>query len=202
MTDALWYLGRGTGVSALVLFTLTMVLGLVLPSGRSLPGLPRFAVAALHRTISLTALTLLVVHVTTLYLDPYAQLRLADVVVPFRGAYRPLWLGLGTLAGDLVVVLIATSLLRRHIGQRIWRMLHWAAYACWPLALGHALGNGTDRAAGWMIWVAIGCAAAVAATLTWRVAQGQADKRAAERRAARTVSAPPYFAGHGRGRRP
>ena len=134
-----------------------VVLGILVRTGRPLPGLPRFAVAAVHRTTSLTALGLLAVHVGTLFLDPYAQLRLVDLVVPFGGAYRPLWLGLGTLAADLVLVLVGSSLLRQHIGQRTWRALHWAAYLCWPLALGHAIGNGTDGTSEWMLVIAAGC---------------------------------------------
>lgn len=179
VTNALWYLGRGTGVSALVLFTLVVVLGITARSGRPLPGLPRFAVATLHRTTSLTALALLVTHVTTLTLDPYAQLRLVDLVVPFGGAYRPLWLGLGTLAADLVVIVIASSLLRHRIGQRTWRVLHWAAYACWPLAIGHALGNGTDRSTGWLQVVVLACALLVGSCLTWRLALAARDRRLA-----------------------
>lgn len=169
MTNALWYLGRGTGTSALVLFTCVVVLGIVVRSGRPLPGLPRFAVAAVHRTTSLTALGLLVVHVATLMFDPYAQLRLVDTVVPFIGAYKPVWQGLGTLAADLVVLLLASSLLRHRLGLRTWRVLHWSAYLCWPSAVGHAVGNGTDGTSGWMLWLVAGCVAAVAAAVVWRL---------------------------------
>jgi methionine sulfoxide reductase heme-binding subunit len=194
MTSALWYLGRGFGVSALVLFTLVMVLGIVVRSGRPLPGLPRFAVSTIHRTISLTALGMLALHVGTLYFDPYAQLRLVDLVVPFQGAYRPLWLGLGTLAADLVLVLIGSSLLRQHIGRRIWRVLHWAAYACWPFAMLHAIGNGTDGSSGWLIGIATGCAALVGGALTWRFAVEPAESR--EAIAARPAApAPPDLTG-------
>ena len=175
MTNALWYLGRGTGVSVLVLFTLVMVFGVAVRTGRPLPGLPRFALAALHRTTSLTALGLLAVHIVTLLSDPYAQLRLLDVVLPFGGAYKPLWLGFGTLAADLVVVLIVTSLLRQRIGRRAWRVLHWTAYACWPLAMAHAIGNGTDGTSTWLLAAAGACALAVIAALTWRVAATATD---------------------------
>lgn len=169
MSDALWYLGRGTGVTALVLFSLVVVLGIVTRSGRPLPGLPRFAVAAVHRTTSLTALSFLAVHVLTLLLDPYAQLRLVDTVVPFLGAYRPVWQGLGTVALDLVVLLVTSSLLRHRIGLRAWRWLHWAAYLCWPAAIGHAVGNGTDGTSGWLVLVVGGCVVAVAAAVAWRL---------------------------------
>jgi sulfoxide reductase heme-binding subunit YedZ len=170
MTDALWYVGRGTGVTVLVLLSLVVVLGIVTRSGRPLPGLPRFAVAAVHRTTSLTALAFLTVHVLTLLLDPYAQLRVADAVLPFRAAYRPAWQGLGTVALDLVVLLVASSLLRHRIGLRAWRWLHWAAYLCWPAAVAHAVGTGTDRTSGWLLAVVAACGAAVGAAGIWRLA--------------------------------
>lgn len=170
MTDALWYFGRGTGVTVLVLLSLVVVLGIVTRSGRPLPGLPRFAVAALHRTVSLAVLAFLTLHVLTLLLDPYAQLRLEDAVLPFRAAYRPAWQGLGTVALDLVLLLVASSVLRRRIGVRAWRWLHWAAYLCWPAAVAHAIGTGTDGHSGWLLTVVVACAVAVGAAGVWRLA--------------------------------
>ena len=124
MNEALWYFGRGTGVSALLLMTVSVVLGRVVAHGRALPGLPRFSVVAVHRAVSLLVTLFLAVHVLTLLADPYAQLRLFDLVVPFAGHFRPLWQGLGTVAFDLVVLLVVTSLLRHRIGQRTWRAVH------------------------------------------------------------------------------
>ncbi|MDQ2852951.1 MAG: ferric reductase-like transmembrane domain-containing protein [Actinomycetota bacterium] len=170
MTNALWYFGRGFGVSALVLFTLTLLLGIATRSGRPLPGLPRFAVTTVHRTTSLSALLFLALHVSTLLIDPYAQLRLIDIVVPFVGSYRPVWQGFGTVAADLVVILIVSSLLRHRLGLRVWRVLHWAAYLCWPAAIGHALGNGTDRAAAWLLSIVAACVVLVIGALGWRLA--------------------------------
>lgn len=170
MTIALWYFGRGFGVSALVLFTLTFVLGIATRSGRPLPGLPRFAVTTVHRTTSLSALLFLTLHVGTLIFDPYAQLRLIDIVVPFAGSYRPIWQGLGTVAADLVVILIVSSLLRHRLGLRVWRTLHGAAYLCWPVSIGHVLGNGTDRGTGWLLSIVAACVALVIAALGWRLA--------------------------------
>jgi sulfoxide reductase heme-binding subunit YedZ len=169
MTNALWYFGRGFGVSALVLFTVVVVLGVVTRAGRPLPGLPRVAVTTVHRTASLAALLFLGLHVGTLLLDPYSQLRLTDVVLPFLAHYRPLWQGLGTLALDLAVVLVVSSLLRHRIGLRAWRAVHWAAYACWPLAVAHAVGTGTDRGSGWLTLTVAGCVLAVAGAVGWRL---------------------------------
>jgi sulfoxide reductase heme-binding subunit YedZ len=102
--------------------------------------------------------------------DSYAHLSPLDVVVPFLAGYRPLWTGLGTVAADLVIALVATSLLRLRIGRRAWRGVHWLAYAAWPVALAHGLGAGTDARTVWMLTVTVGCVglvlAAVAARLT------------------------------------
>ena len=166
--SALWYLGRGSGVVALVAFTITLVLGILTRSGRPLPGLPRFAVAEVHRATSLLATTLLATHVVTLTLDPKAQLRWVDAVLPFTGAWRPGWVGLGALAVDLAVAVVVTSLLRAHIGRRAWRVVHWAAYAMWPLAFAHSLGTGTDAGSRWFLAVALGCLAVVLAAAAWR----------------------------------
>jgi len=172
MTNALWYLARGTGLVALVLLTVVVALGIGARSGRTAFGLPRFAVNLVHRNAALLALVLLVGHVLSLLFDPYAQLRLADIVVPFAGTYRPLWEGLGTLAFDIVLALIATSLLRKRIGARAWRVVHWLAYLCWPLALLHGLETGTDGGTGWLRAVAGLCAATVGAAVIWRLAPG------------------------------
>lgn len=169
MSEALWALGRGTGIVALVMFTLALVLGVTTRSGRSVAGLGRFGVADVHRTAALTGTGLVAAHVTSLFLDPYAQLHLVDLVFPFLGAYRPLWLGLGTLALDLLAVITVVSLLRHRLGPRVFKAVHLATYALWPVALLHALGNGTDAGSPWFTGLAVGCTAAVAGAVSWRL---------------------------------
>ena len=170
MTDeALWALGRGTGITALAFLTISLALGIATRSGRRLAAFPRFAVADVHRFAALGGTFLVVLHMALLFFDPYAQLRLIDFVVPFLGAYRPLWLGLGTLAFDVLVVVILSSLLRHRIGLRSFRAIHWVSYGLWPIALVHALGNGTDAGHHWSLAIAGCCAVTVAAALGWRV---------------------------------
>jgi sulfoxide reductase heme-binding subunit YedZ len=169
LTSSFWYLSRGTGLVTLALLTLVVALGIATRSGRPLPGLPRFAVAAVHRSSSLLTLVFLGLHVGTLMFDKYAQLKLVDLVIPFNGTYRPLWLGLGTLASDLLLALVITSLLRNRLGPATWRAIHWTAYAAWPIGLLHALGTGTDAGQLWMDAVAAICAMAVFAALAWRM---------------------------------
>jgi methionine sulfoxide reductase heme-binding subunit len=175
LESALWYLGRGAGVVTLVLLTLSLVLGIVTRAGRPLPGLPRFAVTAVHRSTSLLAVSLLAVHIGTLELDPQAQLRWLDAVLPFRSAWRPAWVGLGALAVDLLLALTVTSLLRHRIGRRTWRAVHWSAYATWPVAVAHSLGAGTDAGRAWFLAVLAGCLAVVTAAVVWRCTSGFRD---------------------------
>ena len=176
MSAAYWALGRGTGVVALVLFTLSLVLGIVARSGRPVPWLGRFGTSDLHRTAALTGTALVVAHVATLYLDPYAQLRLVDLVFPFLGAYKPLWLGLGTLALDLLGIVTVVSLLRHRVGPKVFRTVHWATYALWPVALLHALGNGTDGGSTWLRGLAVVCFGAVVTAVGWRLTPSYAHR--------------------------
>ena len=176
MTEALWALGRGTGIVALVMFTITLVLGIVTRSGRSVGGLGRFGVADVHRTAALTGTGLVAVHVGSLLFDPYAQLHLLDLVLPFLGSYRPLYLGLGTLAVDLLAVVTVVSLLRHRVGPRVFRTVHWLTYLLWPVALVHALGTGTDAASVWMTGLAVACFTAVTAAVGWRLLPSFEDR--------------------------
>ena len=169
MNEALWALGRGTGIVALIMFTITLVLGIATRSGRPVAGLGRTGVSDVHRVAALTGTGLVLAHVGSLYFDPYAQLRLVDFFVPFLGSYRPLWLGLGTLALDLLAIVTVVSLLRHRVGPRVFKTVHWATYVLWPVALLHALGNGTDAGSTWFTGIALACVAAVAGAVSWRL---------------------------------
>jgi NADH:ubiquinone oxidoreductase subunit F (NADH-binding) len=118
---ALWYVSRATGMLALLLLTGTVVLGTLTGGRATFAGLPRFAVAALHRNLSLLTLAFLVVHVATAVIDDYAGIGWLDTVLPFVSVYHPFWLGLGAVAFDLLLALAGTSLLRTRIPPRAWR---------------------------------------------------------------------------------
>jgi sulfoxide reductase heme-binding subunit YedZ len=108
------------------------------------------------------------VHLTVLWLDPYARLRIFDLLIPFDATYRWFWVGLGTIGMELLVVTVVTSLLRRRIGARLWKLLHWASYALWPIAWLHGWYSGTDAGTGWFRLVAIVCLLAAAGAVAWR----------------------------------
>lgn len=169
--SALWYLNRGTGVVSLILLTLVVLLGILGTTRVPVPGLQRFVVAGLHRNLSLLTLGLLAAHITAAVLDPYAPIRVVDAFLPFASSYRPLWLGLGALALDLLLAIVVTSLLRTRIGLGRWRTIHWATYAAWPVALLHGMGTGTDASRTWMLALTFACVAAVVIATLYRIGQ-------------------------------
>lgn len=134
---------------SLLLLTASLVLGMATSARLELASGSRFLLQGLHRNISLLVVVFLFVHIATALLDPFAQLGLRDALVPFVSAYRPLWLGLGVVAAELFVALVVTSLLRPTISLRWWRLIHWASYACWPAAVLHGIGTGSDSRSGW-----------------------------------------------------
>jgi len=117
--------------------------------------------------------------------DGYAPISFLNAVLPFTSRYRPVWLGLGSVAFDLLLALTVTSLLRARIGYRSWRVLHWLAYAAWPIALVHGLGTGTDARLTWMQLVTVSCIGSVIASILWRVG---ADRVTPSQRAATTFT--------------
>ncbi|MEO8293736.1 MAG: ferric reductase-like transmembrane domain-containing protein [Actinomycetota bacterium] len=173
---ALWYLTRGTGVVSLLLLTGVMVLGLTGAMQWSSPRWPRFVTQGLHRNLSLLAVAFIVVHVSSTVIDGFAPIRWLDAVVPFTSAYRSLWLGLGALAFDLFLALILTSLLRARLGFRAWRTVHWLAYGCWPVAVLHGLGTGSDTRRPWTLAVVAICVGSVLTAAAWRAGRDPAQR--------------------------
>jgi sulfoxide reductase heme-binding subunit YedZ len=168
-STALWYASRSTGVVSLVLLTLVFVLGIMVSRMRALPGLPRFGTTALHRSLSLLAVVFLAVHIITAIADPYVSIGIVAAIIPFSSPYETFWIGLGAVSLDLIAALIVTSLVRGRIGRRTWRAVHWAAYAAWPVGVAHSFGSSTDLQHGWLLWLGIGCIAAVLAAASWRL---------------------------------
>jgi methionine sulfoxide reductase heme-binding subunit len=165
---ALWYATRATGLVTLLLLTVSVLLG-ILTTGRFAGGSwPRFLTVGLHRNLSLLVVTFLALHVGTTVVDKFVSIPLTAAFIPFASSYKMIWLSLGAVALDLLVALVATSLIRNRLGLRIWRWVHWAAYVCWPVALAHGLGAGTDRSTLWVFVLTIACAAMVVGVATWR----------------------------------
>ncbi|MGV8908186.1 MAG: ferric reductase-like transmembrane domain-containing protein [Propionicimonas sp.] len=165
----LWFLNRGTGIILLVLMTLAVLLGILNTRSRAGRGTPGFVRAVVHRNVSLLAVALLVVHVTSAVVDSYVDIRWWDAVVPWGGLYQPFWLGLGALSFDLLVAITVTSLLRTRLPHAAWRLVHWASYLAWGIAVVHGLGIGTDSDATWSVMITAGCVVSVGLAVAIRI---------------------------------
>lgn len=165
----LWYLNRGTGVVLLLVFTATVVLG-VLATGRSATPLwPRFITQGLHRALAALSVFMLTAHVVSAVVDSYVDIRWWQAFVPFGATYEPLWLALGAISLDLLAVVVATSLARSRMPHRVWFLVHLSTYAAWAAAVVHGLFIGTDSSTEWMAAIYVGCVAAVGLAVLARV---------------------------------
>jgi sulfoxide reductase heme-binding subunit YedZ len=168
----IWYLNRGTGVVLVAVLTLSTALGVLATRGGSTRW-PRFAIQSLHRNVSVLACALLLAHAFTpvldTYVNHYAPIAPLDAVVPFVSAYRPLVLGLGTLALDLIVAVVLTSVARQRLGRRTWFGVHLLSYAGWVLGVVHGLLIGTDAWTTWSLAVSITSVGVVLAAIVVRL---------------------------------
>ncbi|MEO8518555.1 MAG: ferric reductase-like transmembrane domain-containing protein [Dermatophilaceae bacterium] len=171
---ALWYASRATGVISLILLSVVAVLGIVVNRQGHLPGLPRFAVTGLHRSLSLLAVAFLGTHIATAIADGYVNISWLSTIVPFTSAYERFWLGLGTVAVDLVAAVIVTSLLRARLKPAVWRAVHWLSYAAYPVTVIHSLGASKDLRSGWLLALTMGSVFAVASAIGYRVIDASA----------------------------
>jgi len=115
------------------------------------------------------------VHVAAVVADAFAPIGLKDTLVPFAVIYRPLWLGFGAAASDLLLAVLITSMLRHRVSHRLWRFVHWFSYLAWPLVVVHGLGTGSDTRLGFVLALYVGCVAAVILAVWWRLAAGWPD---------------------------
>src|SRR5260370_13434829 len=116
-------------------------------------------------------LVFLAVHIVTAVVDPVRHLGWLPAVVPFSSYCRTFWLGLGTIAFELLAAVVVTSLLRGLIGQAAWRAIHWLAYASWPVAVIHGFGTGTDALSAWFMVLSIVSVGSVAIAIAYRILQ-------------------------------
>lgn len=141
----LWFVNRSTGFVVLALLTLTVFLGVMSSGSRAGKKVPSFVTQAVHRNIALLSVTLLAAHIYTAVAHEFIDVRWWQALVPWIGAtWMPLWLGLGTLAVDLLIVVTVTSLVRDRLPHRPWLLIHLLSYAAWGASLAHTLGIGTD----------------------------------------------------------
>lgn len=147
----LWYFARAAGFVSLLLLAAAVGSGLIVTMRWRNHRWPAFVTDELHSYLVVVTYVFIVIHVLTILFDPFTKFSLADVLVPFVATYKSVWMGLGICAFELSVALGASVYLRKLIGYRAWRVLHFGTYAVFPLTLLHGLGTGTDTRSWWAI---------------------------------------------------
>jgi predicted ferric reductase len=147
-----WYGTRLFGMLSYGALALSVIYGLLLSTG-VLDAIAHRAVSfTLHQDLAAIGLGLGMVHGSLLMLDKTMPYSPAQVLIPFAGAYRPLWVGVGQIALYLMAIVYVSFYVRRRIGQRAWRLLHYATFLAFVGATAHGLMTGTDTSAPWAFW--------------------------------------------------
>jgi sulfoxide reductase heme-binding subunit YedZ len=163
-----WLLARATGIVAYVLLTVSVLAGLLVksrPFGTAIK--PALAVD-IHRTLAILSITALAGHGLALVLDHTVEIGVLALLVPGTAPYRPFWTGLGVIAGELMLLVYVSFGLRRRIGMRNWRRLHWTTYGAFAGATAHGVMAGTDSGSPWALAMYFGAVGAVVAATAWR----------------------------------
>ena len=185
-----WYVARSAGLLAWALLTASVLWGLVLSTkAKAFGKRPRPNwMLDLHRFLGGLATVFTAVHVVAILLDSYVRFDLVAVLVPFASHWRPVPVAWGVAALYLLVAVELTSLAKRRLPRRVWRMVHFASFPLFVLATTHALTAGTDTGTWLFEGVATAAVLAVAGLTGLRVAQSTRPQPVAHARAVRTTS--------------
>ena len=160
-TTSFWYLSRASGFVAYVLLWGSVVWGLLLSTGTGRCWVRPPQLLDAHQFLSTAAVGFASFHALVLMGDRYVSFPLRAIVVPFASSYEPLLVACGQIALWLSVLLIGSFRVRRHIGGRAWRQLHYVSFVAFWLAFGHGLALGSESATPWATVVYLGTAAPV-----------------------------------------
>jgi DMSO/TMAO reductase YedYZ heme-binding membrane subunit len=180
-----WVLERGFAFAAYGAMAGSVIYGLLL-STKILDVIAHRPITfSLHQDLASFGVAFAGVHGALLALDKSVPFSLSQIAVPGLAPYAPLWVGAGQVAFYLMAAVVASFYLRRRIGQRAWRLLHYLTFLAFVGATAHGLGAGTDSGAAWAWWLYVGATVAVVFLFGYRVTTA-----IAARRGRRSVQAP------------
>jgi sulfoxide reductase heme-binding subunit YedZ len=177
-----WYSSRILGFLAYGALAISVVYGLLLSTG-FLDRIAHRAVSlTLHQDLSAIAIGLTALHGALLALDTYVPQSVRELVIPFAGPYRAEWVGIGQIAFYLMLIVYGSFLVRRRIGHRTWRLLHYTTFLAFAGATVHGVMTGTDSPAGWAFWIYTGATFVVVFLLGFRITVALAGSARATRK--------------------
>ncbi len=144
-----WNVARAGGLTAYVLLTLSVVLGLALSLRWQRPHWPRLITNELHSFMTLLSLVFIGVHVLAILVDPYTHFGLSDILIPLATYYKPVWMAFGIVAAYLALAVWISTQMRPRIGYALWRRLHTLTFGVYLLSTIHGITIGSDAHTAW-----------------------------------------------------
>ena len=169
MNGIAWYADRAAGMTALVLLTASVCIGIALAGRARSQRWPAFAIQEVHRYLGLLTGVFIGIHGLAILLDSYVPYSLKQLLVPGTAPSRTMAVAAGVVAAELLAALAITNHFRTRLSFRFWRRAHYLNFAVWILALGHGIAAGTDSDQPWAVYLYAACGAAVAGLLAWRL---------------------------------
>ncbi len=174
-----WYMSRSAGIVAYLLLWGSVAWGLMV-SNKILDGVVKPALTyELHQFLSIVALAAGAFHALILLADTYIQFSLLDLLIPFKSAYQPIWLSLGILGFYLAALVAGSFYVKKRIGHRTWRALHYGSFGVWIMVTLHAVMIGTDTAAPIMTGLYAAAILSISFLLTYRILKSKSLTRSA-----------------------
>jgi len=164
-----WYADRAAGMTALVLLTASVCLGIALAGRVRSQRWPAFAIQEVHRYLGLLTGVFIGIHGLAILLDSYVPYSLKQLLVPGTAPSRTMAVAAGVVGTELLAALAITNRFRTRLSFKFWRRAHYLNFAVWILALGHGIAAGTDSDQPWAVYLYAACGAAVAGLLAWRI---------------------------------
>ncbi len=161
-TSTVWYVIRATGMIAFVLLAVSAIVGLLITNKLVPSGRPRVDLFETHTFVSLLALAFTSIHGVALLLDNFVHFSVVQIAIPFTSTYRPFGVGIGILAFYIAAVVYASFYVRKRIGYKTWRTLHYASFGAFLLADIHGIVSGTDTHTWWAVAIYVVATLAVA----------------------------------------
>jgi len=178
---AVWYAARAGGLLAYLLLSASICLGLLMSGKARLKRWPKFALEDVHRFLGILAGVFIAIHGAALLLDSFVPFSLSQVLVPGTSSYRPLAVGFGVVAAELLAALAISNHFRRRIPHGVWRRLHMLNFAVWALALVHGLTAGTDATTTWALTLYVGSAWSLLTLFIYRLSLSWESTQTSER---------------------
>jgi sulfoxide reductase heme-binding subunit YedZ len=169
-----WYAARAAGIVAYLLLSGVVLLGLTMAGKRTLRLWPQFTIEDVHRFGGLLVGAFISIHVVAIAIDSWLPFSIPSLLIPLLSGYRPIWVGLGIAAAELLLALAVTNHYRRRLPERFWRRAHYLNFAVWGAATLHGVGSGTDRSSPWFLAMYALAVSAVGAAIVWRLLRRRA----------------------------